>query len=111
MPANQKVSVAWQIVATFIIIANFWAFYRIRKLRKYLLYVGAPSFLFAGVLFYLSFVGVWVNFSSGGYDFASLNVFIITQLIGWGLQGFAVYLVIKWSREHNRQFDTQSNTT
>jgi len=43
MPANHKVSVAWQIVATFVPIANFWAFYRIRKLRKYVLYVIVPE--------------------------------------------------------------------
>jgi hypothetical protein len=34
LPANHKVSVGWQIVFTFIIVLNFWAFYRIRKLRK-----------------------------------------------------------------------------
>jgi hypothetical protein len=119
VPADHKVSVGWQIVATFIIIANFWAFYRIRKLRKYLLYVGLPSYLFAGALFYVSYVGLWVSWlpdgSSGGFDMTDTvpavwgivpPVFITIQLIGWGLQGFAVYLVIIWSRQHNRAFET-----
>jgi len=42
---NQKVSVAWQIVFTFIPVVNFWAFYRIRKLRKYVLYILVPSLI------------------------------------------------------------------
>lgn len=43
MPANSKVSVGWQIVFTFLPIVNFWAFYRIRKRRRYVLYVIMPS--------------------------------------------------------------------
>ena len=43
MPAHTKVSVAWQTVFTFLPIVNFWAFYRMRKLCKYVLYVIVPS--------------------------------------------------------------------
>jgi hypothetical protein len=59
MPANHKVSVGWQIVFTFIPIVNFWAFYRIRKLRKYVLYVVAPSIIVS--LAYISYIGLWVG--------------------------------------------------
>lgn len=116
LPADHKVSVAWQIVALFIPIANFWAFYRIRKLRKYLLYVGVPSYLFAGILLYVSYVGYWVTLPdgyAGGLDATETGrdifgmvppVFITIQLISWGLFALSVCLVVKWSREHNQRF-------
>jgi hypothetical protein len=109
--------VAWQIAALFVPIANFWAFYRIRKLRKYLLYVGVPSYLFAGALIYLSYEGFWVSLPDGyvgGLDATNKGrdifgmvppVFITIQLISWGLFGLSVYLVVKWSRAHNRTYD------
>ena len=33
------------------------------------------------------------------------TITIIYQVIGWALQGLSIYLVIIWSRQHNRQFD------
>jgi hypothetical protein len=120
MPANHKVSVAWQIVATFIIIANFWAFYRIRKLRKYLLYVYLPSLAISTAIsvYYFSMLG-YETFGDGGlafgephspYDFVLFDStpFIISGIVSWALFGFSIYLVVKWSREHNRKFDTPS---
>jgi len=104
MPANHRVSVAWQIVFTFIFGLNFWAFSRIRKLRKYLLYVFVPSVASSAALFwYISEKGYWV--SSWGDAFA-LPPVIAANVIGLGLQGFAIYLVIIWSRQHNKIYDT-----
>jgi len=113
MPANHKVSVAWQIVATFVIIANFWAFYRIRKLRKYLLYVYVPSIIIStAVAAYVSSTGLWVA-SSGGepvYEpFVLPPAFYAIYAISAGLQALAIYLAIIWSREHNRKFDQPVN--
>ena len=116
MPANHKVSVAWQIVFTFLPILNLWAFYRIRKLRKYGLYVVVPSLILSIALISYYFNAVpnitpWADSnplynSSPTYDFVVLDplVYLITQVIGWGLQGFAIYLVIIWSRKHNKQY-------
>jgi hypothetical protein len=117
MPAYLKVSVGWQIVFTFLPIVNFWAFYRIRKLRKYVFYVILPSIVFS--IAYLSYL--FDRFAppsdsnpfygySPTYDFVILNplLYATTQGIGWGLQGFAIYLVIIWSRQHNQQFDQPS---
>ena len=112
MPADHKVSVAWQIVALFLPIANFWAFYRIRKLRKYVLYVVLPSVATSTVATYRVF-----DVSSGylpgdnvlvfGDPFAIYRdpAYIACLAIGWALFGLSIYLVVKWSREHNRQFD------
>jgi hypothetical protein len=33
----------------------------------------------------------------------------LVQVAGWGLQGFAIYLIIIWSRQHNRQFEQVSD--
>jgi len=128
MPANHKVSVAWQIVFTFIPIVNFWAFYRIRKLLRYLLYVILPSavlsIIFSIYAAVLSFAGAWVSQpqqsttnGSGMTEFTEKwpslpplspefwYAAVIGNIISFGFQGFAIYLVIIWSRQHNRQFD------
>ncbi len=123
MPADQKVSVGWQIVATFNITANLWAFYGIRKLRKYLLYVAMPSIVVS--IWYISDIVLWLRPPAWAttsvpgdllvdradvWQSFSLTM-IIANTILWGLQGVAVYLVLIWSREHNQEFDTQPNTT
>jgi hypothetical protein len=91
---------AWQIVFTFLPVVNFWAFYRIRKLRKFLLYVFVPSVISSiGLFWYISERGYWV---SAWYDVFSLPPVLAANAIGLGLQVFAVYLVIVWSRAHNR---------
>lgn len=120
MPANHKVSVAWQIVFTFVPIANFWAFYRIKWLRRYLLYVIVPSIIVSiGLKFYLD---SQTNFTSWANDapalmpsFGNPESMLLSTIIGnsiaVGLQAFAVYLVITRSRWHNKQFDQPDTQT
>ena len=116
MPADHKVSVGWQIVATFIIIANFWAFYRIRRLRKYFAYVFVPSIVSSTVInaYYYSTLS-FTDWGDGGlefgeptyqpYMFDAFNSLFWTGIaVGVGFQALTIYLVVKWSREHNRQF-------
>lgn len=114
MPANHKVSVAWQIVALFIPIANFWAFYRIRRLQKYLLYVIIPD-IAVGIVSVYQYIStlkrgvIWGDSALAfGDPYAGLSsdpVIITTNLASWALFGLSIYLVVKWSREHNRKFD------
>jgi len=111
MPANHKVSVAWQIVATFVPIANFWAFYRIRKLRKYVLYVIVPEIVVSIALlayYYSVNAGTaWGDDALAFGDPSSMFAFqVLGGIVGYGLQGFAIYLVIIWSRQHNKVHDT-----
>lgn len=100
MPADHKVRVAWQIVFTFLPIVNLWAFYRIRKLRKYLLFVFVPSIVLIG---YVSYIGAWFSVPTEVW-----HLFTPLSMISWGLQGFAIYLVIIWSRLHNRRVDAST---
>ena len=149
MPADHKDSVAWQIVFTFIPIVNLWAFYRIRKLRKYLLYVVMPAIVLSLLITEAIFGDLYYNISTGrqtawgeeafgqsesdyaehqplivervgpGDPWSPLGVFMrifasyggFAGTIRIAFQGLAVYLVIKWSREHNRKFETRQNTT
>lgn len=107
LPANHKVSVGWQIVFTFIIGLNFWAFYRIGKLRKYVLYIVVPSAALSGVSYsypappsFSQFGDDWLAYG----DPDAFAVFAITTAVGFVIQGFSIYLVIIWSREHNKAF-------
>ena len=121
MPADHKVSVGWQIVALFVPIANFWAFYRIRKLRKYLLYVIAPSIATSTAATWYASEIIWAMNDAGfefaeptsPYDFVAWYQapFLIANIIIWALFGFSIYLVVKWSREHNQKYETRPNTT
>ena len=53
MPANHKVDDIRQVAATFVPGINFWAFYSIRKLQKYLVYVVVPqAFILAAIAWY-----------------------------------------------------------
>ncbi len=113
MPANHKVSVGWQVVATFIPIVDLWAFYRIRKLRKYVLYIIIPSVVLT-IAILASYFIAQPRFTPWGDDglafgdpsYADLAQ-IIGSIIGVGLQGFSIYLIIIWSRQHKRSFDVQ----
>jgi hypothetical protein len=109
LPANHKVTVAWQIVFTFLPVVNFWAFYRIRKLRKYVLYVVLPTAITLLVVINEQPIDDIKQLVTLSY--LSYHLVIAEQLIGIGIQGFAIYLVIIWSRQHNRQFDAPPATS
>jgi hypothetical protein len=116
LPANQKVSVAWQIVFTFISILNLWAFYRIRKLGKYVLYVIVPEIIltvFYGVYYYTNvfsrFEPNTLNYGSPYFGNGGLAVWLVTTAISLALQALSIYLVIIWSRQHNTQFDQRTS--
>ncbi len=112
MPADHKVSVGWQIVATFVPIVNLWAFYKIRKLRKYLVYVFAPSTAITIALITYSY---GVGFGDGTFtiDYAYPSLLLVWVLLAarGGFQGFSIYLVIIWSQQHNRNFDAAAVQT
>lgn len=127
MPAKEKVSIGWQIVFAIISPVNLWAFYRIKKLRLFLLYVIVPSIVIssivvAGVLYEME------NPINPGFDedgnrypeptlppnmtpiepqvgkFNTGNYMIINIVSSVGFTILSVILVIKWSRQWNAQF-------
>ena len=52
MPAGSKVSVKWQVVFSIFFPVSIWAFYRICRLKRYVLYVLLPMvFVLAGLSF------------------------------------------------------------
>ena len=121
VPANHKVSVAWQIVFSFVPILNLWAFYRIKKLRKYFLYIIVPTIAVSIALaIYISSKSDSLEASFGypgyfGMPFNALSsmsaLSTISNAISIGLHAFGIYLVIIWSRQHNRQFDQPTTQT
>lgn len=116
MPANHKVSVAWQIVFSFIPIVDLWSFYRIRKLRKFVLFIILPYavttiialILIAPAYYEAKLVDPNLRFSRLNWQTANPGLYIVITTISWGLQALAIYLVIIWSREHNRAFEMPS---
>ena len=117
MPADHKVSVAWQIGFTFLPIVNFWAFYRIRKLRKYVLYVILPEIGISLIAFaYLAYSNAKLQADLEGqfsymhsyWFLPDFNTTLAINSLSIAFQGLAIYLVIIWSRQHNRAFDSPS---
>jgi len=119
VPANRKVSVAWQIAFTFIPVLNFWAFYRIRKLRKYVLFVVLPVIVVTFIMNFslIEYLGVSVQpIEREGASIGSDEIWqvrsldywyytAISSLVGFAFQAWSIFLIIVWSRKHNKQFD------
>jgi hypothetical protein len=115
MPASGKVSIFWQIIfVVFVPVANIWAFYRVKKLQKGILYLAIPEV----VLIVLSMVFMLGVMSDDGELFSfedidesgpdiegiSIAISIIATVGGTGLSILAIYLIFKWSEEWNKQF-------
>lgn len=117
MPANHRVSVGWQIVAQFIPIADLWSAYRIRKLRKYVIYVIMPNIVITAVSFYYYFSELerFTPWGDDGLAFGDptpyLMIQIVTTTAGLALLLWSIYLIVKWSREHNSKFDSPTAQT
>ena len=126
MPAKGKVGIGWQIVFAIISPVNLWAFYRIRKLRLYALYVIAPSIIVSSIVVAGGFYEM--NNPQKGFDDdgnrypeptlpphmtpIELNVWkyntstymILNIVASIGLTLLSVHLAVKWSRQWNEQF-------
>jgi hypothetical protein len=108
MPAKGPVSILWQIIFTFIPVLDLYAFYRIKKLRKYFLYVIIPLFAITlGITF--SFVLAELPSSDFSFDDESMNseneeflslIFVPVEI---GFQILTIYFVYTWSKRWNEQ--------
>jgi len=106
--ATKPVSLFWQVV--FAIFIDVFAFYRIKKLRRFLLIVVLPAVMI-GTTFSVIFSSInleceteWLLFFI--YDTCeAFDVQIVAALINGGFLVFTIYLVRKWSIEWNRQFE------
>lgn len=95
MPATGRVNVGWQIVFTFLPIPDLWAFYRIKKLQKYVLYVVLPSIVLSIIMvsYIIATESRFMPWGHNGLAFgnntdAAETASIMGNAIGWGLQGF-----------------------
>ena len=115
MPTEGKVSLIWQIIMVlFIPIAGIWAFYRIKKLQKGILYLAVPEtvlviLLIVFMLSAMSDDGELFSFedvdeSNLDIEVTSIAISIIATIGGTGLSILAIYLIFKWSEEWNKQF-------
>ena len=115
MPAKEPVSILWQIVfAVFIPIADIWAFYRIKKLRKAILYITFPSLVLMMMIF-VPMTSIMIEAGDNpekieqmSEDLASdagLSVMSIVVSIGSiGILIWTIYLIATWSEQWNKQF-------
>ena len=126
MPAQGRVSIGWQIVFAIISPVNLWAFYRIKKLRLFVLYVIVPSMIIsaivvAGVLYEMGNPEKGFDDDGNRYPEPTLPphmtpiepqvgkfntgpYMILNIITSIGLTILSVYLVVKWSRQWNEQF-------
>ena len=114
MPAQGKVSIVWQIIfVLFVPIVGIWAFYRIKKLQKMILYIVLPS-LALTVLPTLLLIPFIDDFEDDPPNFDGVSetfglqiilLYVIIMVGSIGLTAFAIYLIFRWSEEWNSQFD------
>ena len=108
MPAKGPVSILWQIIFTFIPILDLYAFYRIKKLRRYFLYVIIPLFV---ITFGITFLFVLAELPSSDFSFEDESmtseneeflslIFIPVEI---GFQILTIYFVYTWSKRWNEQ--------
>ena len=112
MPAEHKVSILWQIIfVLFVPIVGIWAFYRIKKLQKFILLVVLPSITLMSVLLVpIAFLTLdEQNNLESEYDvvqeFEEYGFLVIGLFIGsMALAAWEIYLILKWSDDWNKQF-------
>ena len=104
-------SVLWQIIfVVFIPILDLWAFYRIKKLKKYLLFVYAPQLLIGGIIaglimgvaFEENGIEKLENFSED-LEANELALIIPSIVMGMGFTIFSIYLIATWSEKWNKE--------
>ncbi len=106
MVKQKSVTVAWQVVFTFIPFVNLWAFYRIQKLRLYLLIIIGSSIIAGIIMGIIMVIIMGITFGSTGSSMEMLDVSYYISSIGVSIaiQLLAIYLVVKWSRNWNAKF-------
>jgi len=112
MPAKCPVSILWQILfVVFVPILDLWAFYRIKKLQRYLLYIYLPQLIIGGIIagFILStlFEDGSLDRLENFSDYLQGNdlVLIVSNIVlGLGFTIFSIYLISIWSEKWHKQF-------
>jgi len=99
MVKQKSVTVAWQVVFTFIPFVDLWAYYRIQKLRLYLLIIYGGNII-AGII-----IGITFGFTGSLMEMPDVSSYYIPSIaVGIAFHLLAIYLVVKWSRNWNAKF-------
>ena len=115
MPAEGKVSLAWQIIMVlFIPIAGIWAFYRIKRLQKAFMYIMLPEIVIVMIVMVATIMLIpgenamdsLATFSDDESTFEPtvFGLMILSSAVSLGITAMAIYLIIKWTEEWNNQF-------
>ena len=106
MPKQQPVNIRVQTIFALIPSIDAWAFYRIQKLRKFILIVLSLGFGFAPISLLVSSTIDTATLDSP-LDLYTNPLFVayIVGSIGT-LHGTLVYFIRKWSREWNEKFES-----
>ena len=115
MPAKGSVSILWQIVfALFIPIADIWAFYRIKKLRKAILYITLPS-LGLTMMVLVPVISIMIEAGDNSEKIEQMSedltsdvglsaLSIVGSIGSIGILIWTIYLIATWSEQWNKQF-------
>ncbi len=109
MVKKQPVSVKRQTIFALIPSVDVWAFYRIQKLRKFILIALALGFGFSPISLLVS-ASIDMSTVTGPLDLYTNPVFL-GYVIGSiaSLHGTLIFFIRRWSREWNEQFVKPTN--
>lgn len=113
LPAKGSVKIVWQIIFIFIPVLNLWAFYRIKKLRKFFLFVWIPEMIITLIIItpmVLANVEQSLN-RNPMLDGEFLMETVLLYIVETGFAILSIYLIYKWSKEWNKQFLGSSNVS
>ena len=109
MVKMQPVSVKKQTIFALIPSVDVWAFYRIRKLRKFILIALGLGFAFSPISLVVS-ASIDMSTITSPLDLYSNPIFLM-YMVGTiaSLHGTLVYFIRRWSKEWNKQFVKPTN--
>ena len=107
MVKQKPVNIKLQTIFALIPSVDVWAFYRIQKLRKFILIVLALGFAFSPISLTVS-SSIDMNTITGPLDLYTNPIFLAYVIGSIGtLHGTLVYFIRKWSKEWNEKFQTK----
>jgi len=114
--AKGKISVGWQIVFSFIPGFLIWSFFRIKKLRLFVLTMAGPAVaaiyfipLILGYPEYYEKCTSWFSVVQDESCFIQ-ELILPSIVVNVIYHGFKTYFIIKWTRKWNESFSDQIKT-
>ena len=114
--AKGKISVVWQIIFSFIPGVLIWSFFRIKKLRLFLLMMAGPAVIIIYILPIMlgipEYYETCTSIISIIPDNSCMNesLIISSVIVNIIYHGFKTYFIIKWTRKWNKKFEGSTET-